>query len=334
MNWNQLQYVITIAEEKSITRAARKLFISQPSLSLSIQALEKETGVTLFTRNHGEISLTYAGTLFYEWAVSTLHSQQQLALKLNDISENARHLIRFGISPHRSSIMLPTILDEFYKTCSNCELQIVEKPTFILKELLENDQIDFIIDVANPNTVNYQNDLLAEEKIMLAVPASLANSEVFKTHDNSALSAIPKSPDDFRVSCDCTALYGTKKEQESLSLSEMTSVPFIMLSADHIIGTMSRKICESAAFHPDVRLTCINLETALNLAAKQIGATFVPEIFAKQQRFYPDIQYYNIRHFHGKRQICLVYRKNLYQHTQIHILMDLFRKIVPQLYMI
>ena len=38
MNWNQLQYVITIAEEKNITRAAAKLFISQPSLSLSIQS--------------------------------------------------------------------------------------------------------------------------------------------------------------------------------------------------------------------------------------------------------------------------------------------------------
>ena len=51
MNWNQLQYVITIAEEKSITKAAQKLYISQPSLSLSIQALEKETGIPLFERN-------------------------------------------------------------------------------------------------------------------------------------------------------------------------------------------------------------------------------------------------------------------------------------------
>ena len=63
MNWNQLQYVITIAEEKSITKAAQKLYISQPSLSLSIQALEKETGIPLFERNRGEMKLTYAGSL-------------------------------------------------------------------------------------------------------------------------------------------------------------------------------------------------------------------------------------------------------------------------------
>ena len=51
MNWNQLQYIVTTAQEKSITKAAKKLFISQPSLTLSIQNLEKELGVELFERN-------------------------------------------------------------------------------------------------------------------------------------------------------------------------------------------------------------------------------------------------------------------------------------------
>ena len=60
MNWNQLQYVITIAEEKSITKAAQKLYISQPSLSLSIQALEKETAIPLFERNRGEMQAPFS----------------------------------------------------------------------------------------------------------------------------------------------------------------------------------------------------------------------------------------------------------------------------------
>ena len=97
MNWNQLQYVITIAEEKSITKAAQKLYISQPSLSLSIQALEKETGIPLFERNRGEMTLPYAGSLFYEWAISTLHSHTQLEWKLGDIVSGSRTLIRLVI---------------------------------------------------------------------------------------------------------------------------------------------------------------------------------------------------------------------------------------------
>lgn len=50
MNWNQLRYVLTIAEEKSITRAAQRLYLTQPSLSLSLKALEEELGTPLFTR--------------------------------------------------------------------------------------------------------------------------------------------------------------------------------------------------------------------------------------------------------------------------------------------
>ena len=75
MNWNQLQYIVTTAQEKSITKAAGKLFISQPSLTLSIQNLEKELGVELFERSRGAMTLTYAGRLYYDWALNTLHSR-------------------------------------------------------------------------------------------------------------------------------------------------------------------------------------------------------------------------------------------------------------------
>lgn len=304
MNWNQLQYVITIAEEKSITKAAKKLFISQPSLSLSIQSLEKETGVTLFQRSHGEISLTYAGTLFYEWAVSTLHSQNQLTLKLNDISSQKRNLIRVGLSPHRSLIMLPEILEKFYSDFPNCEIQMIEKQTYILKKLLEDNQIDFMIDVPHPDTINYQSDILTNEKILLAVPVSYANQEPFST----------------------------LKKEEAVSLSETTSYPFIMLSSEQSLGNMSRKMCEAASFCPDIRITCENVETALSLVNKQLGISFVPEIMAKEMKFCPNVRYYSIRQFHDTRQLCLIYPKNKYQHVQLTHLLTLFREIVPKLY--
>lgn len=305
MNWNQLQYVITTAQEKSITKAARKLYISQPSLSLSIQALETEIGSRLFERNRGELTLTYAGTLFYQWAVSTLHSQHQLTVKLNDISSERRSLIHIGMSPHRSLLILPQILKCFYKDYPNCEIHLIEKPTYVLKKLLENNTIDVMIDVMHPDTVNYQSDLLSEEKIILAVPSSYLASGQFQC-----------------------------KEKEAISLSDMASYPFIMLSSEQILGSISRKMCESASFFPDIRLTCENVETALTLVSQQLGITFVPEILAKHSGQYPNVQYYPIRQFYDTRQLYLVYPKNRYQHVQLQHLLDLFRKMVPRLYQI
>ena len=162
MNWNQLQYVITIAEEKSITKAAQKLYISQPSLSLSIQALEKETGIPLFERNRGEMKLTYAGSLFYEWAISTLHSHTQLEWKLGDIVSGSRTLIRLGLSPHRSERLLAPVLERFYSMYENCDIQIIEQPTYILRQMLEEDKLDLILDISSPDTINYESELLVK----------------------------------------------------------------------------------------------------------------------------------------------------------------------------
>lgn len=316
MNWNQLQYVVTIAKEKSITKAAGKLFISQPSLTLSIQSLEKEIGVTLFERSRGEVTLTYAGSLFYDWAVSTLHSHYQLHLKLNDISQKTRHLIRLGISPHRSAIILTEILERFYEEFPNSEVHITEKPTFLLKKLLENHELDLLIDVANPDVINYQSDLLVKEEILLAVPDSFHNGDL-----SAPAIAVSSCP-----SADSHAPW------EALDLQKLSAFPFLMLSKEHVLGSISRKICEAASFHPDVRLLCSNVETALALVNKQLGITFVPEIFARQNRFSPNVRYYSIHPFHHTRQICLVYHKNLYQHTQLSALIRLFQEMIPKLY--
>lgn len=305
MNWNQLQYVITVAEEKNITKAAKKLFISQPSLSLSIQSLEKELNITLFERSHGSIALTYAGTLFYEWALSIVHSKNQLTVKLNDISNEKRSLIRLGISPHRSLLILPSVLKCFYQSFPNCEIQVTEKPTYILKDYIENNKIDFMIDVAHPDTINYQSDLLIREKIVLAVPSSWTAQPPF-TH--------------------------TASTDSNISLSDLNFYPFIMLSTDHVIGNMSRKMCESACFLPNIRLSCETIETALSLVNEQLGITFSPEIFAKHPDRYPNIIYYPIRQFHNTRDICLIYPRSRYTHAQLFKLLTLFRNLVPKIY--
>ena len=223
MNWNQLQYVITIAEEKSITKAAQKLYISQPSLSLSIQALEKETGIPLFERNRGEMKLTYAGSLFYEWAISTLHSHTQLEWKLGDIVSGSRTLIRLGLSPHRSERLLAPVLERFYSMYENCDIQIIEQPTYILRQMLEEDKLDLILDISSPDTINYESELLVKESFVLAIPDSLCPfSDPSQKEED--ISATPQ-----------------------IHLPALSAIPFILLSEDHDLGKISRKICETAA---------------------------------------------------------------------------------------
>ena len=72
MNLKKLKYIVTIAELRSISKAANELFISQPSLSSILSNLEKELGVTLFNRSTSPLSLTYAGEKYVETANKTI----------------------------------------------------------------------------------------------------------------------------------------------------------------------------------------------------------------------------------------------------------------------
>ena len=73
MTSKELMYVKTIAEEKTISKAAQKLFVAQPSLSQSLQRIEEALGARLFNRTAGGLTLTYAGERYYHMAVSYTH---------------------------------------------------------------------------------------------------------------------------------------------------------------------------------------------------------------------------------------------------------------------
>ena len=249
MNWNQLRYVLTIAEEKSITRAAQRLYLTQPSLSLSLKALEEELGTPLFTRGPDGLEPTYAGSLFCAWAAETDISFGRLNDKLSDIASGRRQLLRLGVSPHRGNLLLPTILSAFYRQFPSCEVHTVELSTTLLRLQLDAKQLDFIVDVPSPDTVTYCNELLLNEPILLAVPRSF----------------LPR----------------IQPQSGALELNALSGEPFILLPPEQMLGGICQKMCEQAGFLPDLRLQCSSVERALSLAAQQLGITFAPLIFAQ-----------------------------------------------------
>ncbi len=281
MNWNQLRYVLTIAEKKSITRAAQRLYLTQPSLSLSLKALEEELGTPLFTRGPDGLEPTYAGSLFCAWAAETDISFGRLNDKLSDIASGRRQLLRLGVSPHRGNLLLPTILSAFYRQFPSCEVHTVELSTTLLRLQLDAKQLDFIVDVPSPDTVTYCNELLLNEPILLAVPRSF----------------LPR----------------IQPQGGALELNALSGEPFILLPPEQMLGGICQKMCEQAGFLPDLRLQCSSVERALSLAAQQLGITFAPLIFAQRQFYGEELCYFHIARVETSRPLALVYPRSSYQ---------------------
>ena len=100
MTSKELMYVKTIAEEKTISKAAQKLFVAQPSLSQSLQRIEEALGARLFNRTAGGLTLTYAGERYYHMATQILKMYQDFETEVSDIN---------NLKPGASTWASPTI---------------------------------------------------------------------------------------------------------------------------------------------------------------------------------------------------------------------------------
>lgn len=95
MTIQQLKYIVSVAENGSITEAAKKQYISQPSLSNSIKDIEKEIGITIFARSRSGIALTKEGTEFIGYARQVI---QQMELLEDKYISHLPQKTRFGVS--------------------------------------------------------------------------------------------------------------------------------------------------------------------------------------------------------------------------------------------
>ena len=102
----RLEYLIVIAEEKNLTRAAEKLYISQPALTKYIQKLEQEYGVKLLERSHHSVDLTEAGQIFLREKLKMVTIERNLRQELNAI-QSKRQTITVGSGHSRGNSALP-----------------------------------------------------------------------------------------------------------------------------------------------------------------------------------------------------------------------------------
>ena len=112
MNFQNLEYFITVARESNITRASEKLGISQQALSNQISRMEEELGCKLFNRKHG-FQLTVAGRELLRSSNQIIDIYKQTEQVIKDISDNKRGELRIGITHTRGQTILPILLPEF-----------------------------------------------------------------------------------------------------------------------------------------------------------------------------------------------------------------------------
>lgn len=172
MDIKELTNFIAIAENGSISKAARELHISQPPLTKQLQRLETELNVTLFERTSKGVILTKKGRMFYRRALSLIAFSESIFSELNSKSEST---INIGMISSSSAYSI--MLIEKYLLENDDSFSITEGITFNLLELLEKHLIDLAI-IRTPFDMNKFFEyvkLIDDELVVVGRPTFLNN---------------------------------------------------------------------------------------------------------------------------------------------------------------
>ncbi len=142
MTSRQVQYILTTYEEGSISKAAQKLFVSQPALSQSIQLAERELGAPIFDRRHSPLTLTFAGERYIASAREFQALELNLAHEIADVQQENSGWFRVGISMLRGAALLPHILPTFTARYPKVEIKLFEKGSNSISSLITQNIVD------------------------------------------------------------------------------------------------------------------------------------------------------------------------------------------------
>lgn len=255
MNFLNLRYFLITAEEMSITKAARRLYISQQALSAHIANLEKEFGLPLFNRSPS-FSLTYGGKCLLEAGKQILEIRKRLDQEMDEILGELRGELRIGISYTRGQSLLPYILPKYIKRYPLMEIILKEDSSEVLNNLLIHGEIDLVLS-SDPILPDIAHAIpLCKERVLLAVPRDFLET-----------------------------LYGTQADQmaevyrSGVRLNAFADFPFIMLKQGDRVRTVLDEALYREGITPNILLETDNVQTAFALAGQGMGLTAYPEMF-------------------------------------------------------
>lgn len=292
MTERELLYVKMVADEKSISKAAEKLFLTQPSLSMCIQKIEISLGIKLFKRTNNGLLLTYAGERYYQIATDILRIYSDFEIEVSDINNLKKGRITIGITVYLATYILPIVLPLFRKQCPNIEVFIIEKNSMELDKSLAAGEIDFAIMHTFPFN-EYKNN---------------SRTDIYPLYKDHLLLVTQKDHP--------LRQYATKIKGGGYPLIDINlfaNEPFIMVHQEQKIRQVTNFVLQKANMNPAIALTTKSYETARRLACEGIGVTLIPHqylnIFPGQ--YFPD--YYHIdKKYSPYWTMCVSVQKNAY----------------------
>lgn len=256
MNFQTMEYFKAVEEEGTFTAAARKLHITQQTLSAGIAHLEKEIGCQLFHRTN-PIELTYAGTVFRTYAEDFLKKYYAMQKEFQVISYGNEGVLHVGIGYTRGRMLMPSLISKFEQKYPLFQIVLKEGSTEELHQMLLNNEAEIAIGNFRDMRGEIEYSPFYNEEVVLLVKKTLLQQ-----------------------------CYGEQWEELIRQVNEghlevLETCPFIMSIPDDTVYHIARYHFEKYNFQPKIKVSSDNLTTLLTLCVQGVGACFCPRNYAE-----------------------------------------------------
>lgn len=240
MELRQLEYFQMASRLKNITRAAERLRVSQPNITVAIKKLEAELGIQLFDRSQKQLSLTPEGAVFLSRIELALRNIQDAVLEVNDYKQLQKGTIKIGIPSMIGAYLFPKIFSSFQRRYSHLDIFLYEEGSMAIREQLERDELDFGIVIITGASPNLQLLPMSNNQLMACIPPN---------HELSTNSAI--------------------------SITDLENTNLIMLKEGSYLRHLVFQKLKSANLTPNIVLESNQIETVKGLVASDVGIAFL-----------------------------------------------------------
>ena len=248
MDIRELYYLNALAEEKSISKAAERLFIAQASLSQFLRQFEAQLGSPLFVRTNKGIRPTPAGSVFLGHVKHILREYQQAEQEFWDNENTVGGTVYFGVSTFRGSYIIPPILKKFYDQNPRVTVHIDEGNSMALVQKIREGELDLALS-AYPilSTEGVQMEYLYRDEVVLVA-----------TKDHPILKHV-RTAEDGRL---------------WVTLEDVTHYECILSGKDTMLGHLIRSAFDAYGLQCKAKHDNISADFALSMARSGIALAF------------------------------------------------------------
>ncbi len=255
MDLHMLENIVCIAEEKSITRAAQKRFVTQSALNQQLQKLEAELGTPLFIRTRGNWQLTPAGEAYVNAARQMLLLKRDAYKRIGECREDSSRHLAVGLIPERGVEMFTAVYPDFHRAFPRIRIEPVECHVRAMQRMITDGQLDLgLATLAEEQQDENEYHRMAEEEIVLAVPSGnpLAAGGSRDWH-----------------------------EADETELCRFAEEPFVRIYRRSTLFVVTEPLFEAAGFEPQVLFSTASNLSKYRIVSLGLGCALLPAMYAR-----------------------------------------------------